>query len=702
MRRLFTAAEAAAIGLSAEALEWGLQRGKWRRICRGVYGDGAEDATDFDRALARVVRVDGVASGGLAGFLHGLDSVEVDTRPLRRRELPAERIVVVEGIPCTDGLQTLVDLAAILDDRRWEHALEGALRKRLTSVADLEAALPSLGAARIPGTSRIRRVLALRPPGAPPTESVLETMMVQLIRTVPELPEPVRQYRVVDRNGLFVARVDLALPCLGVFFELDGEHHKDQPVYDARRETAVVAATGWLCGRFCWTEVVRVPRTTRRRLAAIAEQARRRTFAAAAYIIYAMEGDGRRPLDGVRVLAVEQMQALPYGTQLLARLGADVVKIEPPAGESGRASLPGIRDPEDRLVGATFLRNNLGKRSVAVDLKSPAGRDLFLRLVPRFDVVAENFKAGTMARLGLGYDVIAARHPSVIYVSVSGFGASGESPYTGWPAYASIVEAMSGIYEYMRRPDEAPRANPVGALGDISAALFATVGIFAALRHRELTGEGQQVDVAMLDSAVAMTDIVLNLASLGEPRIQDPKPFILDPFRAADGWFVMQLVREHQFMRLAEVIGCPEWLDDVRLSTRAGWGKHLEDVIRPGIERWAASRTKLQAAQELMAAGVAAGPCYEASEVIADPHLAQRNMVVAMERPDGDGPPVLTPGNPVKLSKVAEPSERRVPWVGEHTEEVLRAELGLDDEQLDALSAAGVIARPSPSAVRPL
>src|SRR5947208_1572977 len=144
-----------------------------------------------------------------------------------------------------------------------------------------------------------------------------------------------------------------------------------------------------------------------------------------------------KPLAGVRVLAAEQMQALPYATQMLARLGADVVKVEPLVGESGRASQPAMLDPEGRPVGATFLRNNIDKRSVAVDLKSVAGRDLFLRLAPRFDVVAENFKAGTMDRLGLGYEAVAAVHPAVVYVSVSGFGNDGASPYTEWPAYSS-------------------------------------------------------------------------------------------------------------------------------------------------------------------------------------------------------------------------------------------------------------------------
>jgi crotonobetainyl-CoA:carnitine CoA-transferase CaiB-like acyl-CoA transferase len=398
-----------------------------------------------------------------------------------------------------------------------------------------------------------------------------------------------------------------------------------------------------------------------------------------------------RPLDGVRVLAAEQMQALPYATQLLARLGADVVKVEPVAGESGRASQPAMLDPEGRSVGATFLRNNLGKRSVAINLKSDAGRDLFLRLAPRFDVVAENFKAGAMDRLGLGYDDVAAVHPAVVYVSVSGFGNRGDSPYADWPAYSSIVEAMSGIYEYTRRPDEAPRANPVGALGDIGSALFAVIGVLAALRQRDCTGKGQHVDVAMLDATVAMTDIVTNFASMGMPRQPFPAPFILDNFRAADGWFVMQLVREHQFERLAEVVGRPEWRDDPRLQTRSGWGEHLEDVVRPGVEAWAAGRSKVDAARELTAAGVAAGPCLDAHEVIADPHVAARNMLVRLERTDGVADPVLVPGNPVKLSDVDEAAEDRVPWLGEHTADVLGDELGLSGAELSELRESGAI-----------
>ena len=402
-----------------------------------------------------------------------------------------------------------------------------------------------------------------------------------------------------------------------------------------------------------------------------------------------------RPLDGVRILAAEQMQALPYATQLLARLGADVVKVEHPgAGESGRGSFPHMVDPDGRTVGATFLRNNLNKRSVAIDLKRPEGRELFLSLVPGFDVLCENFKAGTMARLGLGYDVIAERHPAAIYLSLSGFGNTVETPYRNWPAYASIVEAMSGIYVYKREPGRGPRANPVGALGDISSALFGTIGVLAALRHRDRTGEGQQVDVAMLDAVVAMTDIVANLWSMGiHGQVEDEIKAIVDTFAAGDGWFVLQCVRPQHFTALAEVIGRSDWNDDPRFATSAGWIDNIGEV-RGAIEAWAAPMTKVEAAAALSAAGLAAGPCLTPPEIIADPHVAARHMLVETPRtddPDGELGPILVPGNPVKMSKVAEGPETRVPWLGEHTDAVLAAELGMGDDDLAKLRAEGVI-----------
>ena len=404
-----------------------------------------------------------------------------------------------------------------------------------------------------------------------------------------------------------------------------------------------------------------------------------------------------KPLAGVRILALEQMQALPYATQLLGRLGAEVVKIESPGtGDLGRSASPAMTDPDGRSVGATFLRNNLSKRSVVVDLKQPAGRDLVLRMAPRFDVVAENFRAGAVERLGLGYEDVAAAHPAVIYLSISGFGhavpaGTPESPYAGWPALASIVEAMSGAYEFKRPEGQPPIGSPMGGLGDIVTGLFAVIGTQAALRQRERTGRGQRVDVAMLDALVAVLDVVPNFWSMGMP-MGTPWPGILHGFRAADGWFMLQVLRAHQWPDLARAIGRPEWADDARFATPQGWLDHLESDIRPALESWARTLTKREACAALNAAGLVAGPVANDEEVVADEHLAGRHMLVEHPRTDGVAQPVLIPGLPVKFAEVAEGPETRVPWLGEHTDAVLADELGLGPAELADLREAGVIA----------
>ncbi len=396
------------------------------------------------------------------------------------------------------------------------------------------------------------------------------------------------------------------------------------------------------------------------------------------------------PLAGVRILAIEQMQALPFATQLLARMGAEVVKIEhPETGDSGRGALPAVQDVDGRRVGATYLRNNLDKRSVAIDLKHPEGRELVKRLVPRFDVLGENFKPGTMDRMGLGYRDLAPLHPGLVYVSVSGFGNLLPSPYGSWPAYAPIAEAMGGFYEYRREENTPPAVSPAGALGDIGSSLFAAIGLLAALRERDRTGRGQHVDVAMFDAMIAMADIVPHFWSLGV-RGKRRTPGIFDGFRAKDGWFVVQAVREHQLAQLARSIGHPEWLEDPRFATREGWREHMEDVVRPAVEAWAASRTKLEAATELAEQGIAAGPCYATEDLLRDPHVASHNMLLRIPRPDSDEP-MLVVGNPIKLSGSPERPPRRWPTLGQHTDEVLRAELGLRDDELRALRERKVI-----------
>jgi formyl-CoA transferase len=296
-----------------------------------------------------------------------------------------------------------------------------------------------------------------------------------------------------------------------------------------------------------------------------------------------------------------------------------------------------------------------------------------------------------MARLGLGYSHIAEVNPRAIYVSVSGFGNTVETPYRDWPAYAPVVEAMSGLYEMKRVDGHPPQPAPAGALGDIGAALFATIGILAALRHREMTGAGQYVDIAMLDSVVAMTDIITNFWSMGTSA-RSVGQLILRGFQAKDGWFMLQVGREHQFERLANLIGHPEWLRDPRLASRQGWVDHMDDVIVPAIEGWAAEMTKVQACHVLADAGIAAGPCLRDDEVAADPHLAARQMLVPIKRDDQPDRPVLVPASPVRLSAMTADADEPVPWLGQHTDEVLQSELGLGADELSALRTHQVIA----------
>jgi crotonobetainyl-CoA:carnitine CoA-transferase CaiB-like acyl-CoA transferase len=412
-----------------------------------------------------------------------------------------------------------------------------------------------------------------------------------------------------------------------------------------------------------------------------------------------------RPLDGVRVLAMEQMQAVPFATQLLARLGAEVVKVEPLRGESGRAARPAAVDEAGRPAGATFLRYNSGKRSIAVDIGQARGRDLVLGLAGAFDVVAENLGPGRADRLGLGYAAVAARNPRAVYLSVSGFGHEpADSAYAGWPAYAGVAEAMSGIYEYARRPHQPPVINPVGGLGDTGTGLFGVIGVLAALRHRDRTGRGQFVDVAMLDSMLSICDVVTNFWSMGlrrEPDVEPRVPYLLTSFRARDGWCVLQVSRPHQFARLARLLGHDGWLTDDRFADGYGWHDGWEPTIRPAVESWAATRTMREAAAALAGAGITAAPCYRAEDVVADPHVAARGMLVEIPRSDGVGQPVLVPGNPVKLSDAPDPEPTRPPLLGEHTGELLGEVLGLDPDTIAELTAAGVIgsdaAAPAPA-----
>ncbi|MGR6999124.1 CoA transferase [Yinghuangia aomiensis] len=286
-------------------------------------------------------------------------------------------------------------------------------------------------------------------------------------------------------------------------------------------------------------------------------------------------------------------------------------------------------------------------------------------------------------RLGLGYDAVSGRHPGIVYLSITGFGADGESPYAHWPAYAGVAEAMSGIYEHARTPGRPPVINPMGGLGDTGTGMFGVIGVLAALRQQEHTGHGQFVDVAMYDAMIAICDIVPNFWSLGVRRDPDAElrmPYILSSFRAGGRWCYVQVSREHQFQRLARLLDREAWLTDPRFADRFGWHDHWAEVIRPALEHWAKDLSATAAAEQLAASGITAAPCNSAEDVVHDPqrraaqhaggHPASRRSPrtgprrrqprqdVAAPRLRTDGPAARRRGHPRRIDRSSRPVGR--------------------------------------------
>jgi formyl-CoA transferase len=342
------------------------------------------------------------------------------------------------------------------------------------------------------------------------------------------------------------------------------------------------------------------------------------------------------PLKGLKILAPEQMMALPHATQLLALLGAEVLKVEPLGGESGRHGRPMVGERDGSETGSTFVRNNLAKESIAIDPPSP---------------------------------------------------------YRERAAYAPIVEAMAGLYEYAREGDDPPRLASAGAIGDTGPGLYAVIGLLSALHQRERTGRGCHVDVSMYDAMIAIADVV-HIASVDVvPSLATRGIGIFDSFRASDGWFAVEIVREPHFPRFCEAVGHPEWKEDPRLATRSGWAEHLESVIRPAVEEWARGRGKAEAAAELARHGVAAGPVNTAADIVDDPHVRSRGLVHHFEDPTREAP-VHVVGSPLYFGprgEENEPAPKRWPLVGEQTESVLEAWLGLSPETIETFRKEGVV-----------
>jgi len=359
------------------------------------------------------------------------------------------------------------------------------------------------------------------------------------------------------------------------------------------------------------------------------------------------------PLAGIVVIDLTRVLAGPYCTMVLADLGARVIKIEAPeTGDDARRYGPFFGENS-----GYFAAMNRGKESLALDLKKPEDRALLERLLARADVLAENFRPGTMERLGLGWDKLHARFPRLIYAAVSGFGHSG--PYSARPAYDMVAQAMGGVMSITGHPGGPPTR--VGtSIGDLAAGLFTTIGVNAALLHRERTGEAIKIDVAMLDSQVALLENAITRfcatgVSPGPLGARHPTIAPFAAFATADRHIIIAAGTDALFVKLAATLGHPEWPADPRYATNA---RRSENVAALAQEIEAALRAK--PAAEWLAlldqAGIPSGPINDVAALFRDPQVRARNMMVGVE--DADYAALKVAGNPVKMSAFADATSR--------------------------------------------
>ncbi|WP_019808696.1 CaiB/BaiF CoA transferase family protein [Saccharomonospora halophila] len=383
---------------------------------------------------------------------------------------------------------------------------------------------------------------------------------------------------------------------------------------------------------------------------------------------------GRRSLDGLRIIDLTQALAGPFCTSLLADHGADVVKVEPPRGDMLRASGPYSADDDTRAYGGVFQSANRNKRSIVLDLKTGADRAVLLRLVDGADALVENFSAGVMDRLGLSYEELSRRNPRLVYTSIRGFGDArgGESPYASWPAFDIIAQAMGGLMS-ITGPDEHTPVRAGSGLGDTIPALFAAFGTMTALWQARTSGQGQYVDVAMVDSVLALSEVVVNTyAHTGEVpapsgnQLAGFAPF--DTVRAKDGVVTLGAPHNAQWRKLCGIMGRPELVEDPRFATdHARWENRA--AVYAEVEAFTRTHTVAELI-DLLGGKVPLGPIHDAADIFADPHFASREMLPRVEQP-GTGREVAVPGVAAKLSRTPGAVLHRAPLLGEHTGEIL-------------------------------
>lgn len=403
-------------------------------------------------------------------------------------------------------------------------------------------------------------------------------------------------------------------------------------------------------------------------------------------------------LTGIRVLDLSRVLAGPWCTQTLADLGADVIKIERPgSGDDTRAwGPPYLKDAvgQDTSEAAYFLGANRNKRSLAVDLATPEGQAIVRKLAGQVDVLVENFKVGDLARYGLDAQSLLAAHPGLVICSITGFGQTG--PYAERAGYDYAVQGMGGLMSVTGERDDLPGGGPqkVGvAVADLFTGMYATVAILAALRHRDATGQGQVIDMALLDTQLAM------LANLGSNYLcsgkapgrmgnahQNIVPYQV--FEASDGHLILAVGNDRQFAKFCEIAGHPAWATDPRFATNAERVRH-RTVLVPLLEDVVRQRPRNAWLAALEAAKVPCGSINSIGEALADPQALARGAVVAMQHP-------LTPdlrliASPMKLSATPVTYRHAPPLLGQHSDELLR-EAGCSPEEITTWRQAGVIA----------
>ena len=393
------------------------------------------------------------------------------------------------------------------------------------------------------------------------------------------------------------------------------------------------------------------------------------------------------PLYGVRVLDLTRVLAGPFCTMILADLGAEVIKIERPrVGDDSRHFPPFINNQS-----AYFININRGKKSVVINLKHPKGKELFLELVKKSDVVVENFRPGTMEKLGLGYEVLRKVNPKIIYASISGFGHYG--PYRDKAAYDLIAQAMGGIMSITGWP-ETPPTRVGTAIADILAGLYCAIAIIAALRARDITGVGQRIDIAMTDSVIAACEAyVMKWLIEGKvpTRIGNRYEFIYpyDSFRAIDGWVVIGVGNDEMWARFCRAIGRPELINDDRFNTNEKRVKNHEE-IKKIVEEWTSKKTVKEILDILTKHEIPCGPIYTMKDICEDEHIVKyREMIVEINQPGVGRMKVVN--SPIKMYPLSSRVRGPAPLLGQHTKEVLKEVLGLSDEYLESLRKEGVI-----------